>query len=421
MNYLNKLKQNKIIENILSLGSATLISAIFTFLVGVATRNILGPEQYGYYLTISLAFTFIPLFQLGTLNAMNREVPFYLARHDQKKVEEIRSLTFSFQFTLPLTATVLFLMTAVCLFFFDVDSEYQSGILLTAFVSFFLFLSGYVEMYYKSEQNFRVASRLMFIKSISQSILTLILVIWMGYNGLYIGMLVALIVEVYIGRKSFKDAQYIYNKKKYQELIKTGFPILLVGIVWSIVIAIDRLIIAITMSTKDLGNYGVGMLIFSSMMLLPQIIGNVMYPKIVELVSLKEYEKIKKYFWKTNIFLAIAMLLIIIIAFFTVPFFITSFMPQYIESVRAAQFLIIGIYPLTLVGFSANFFNSIKSQKIYILIQLITIFCNIIISICLLRVNHSIDSVAIGTSSSFFIYAALMNFYFFKKINNNYL
>ncbi|UOE55164.1 hypothetical protein [Cytobacillus oceanisediminis] len=140
MSILKKLAEYKIINSLLSLGSASLISAIFTFLVGVATRNILGPEQYGYYLTISIAFTFIPMMQLGTLNGMNREVPFYLARKEFQRVKEVRNLTFSFLFTLPLLFVLFLVIFSVTLFSLNLDIEYKTGISLTALISILLFI-----------------------------------------------------------------------------------------------------------------------------------------------------------------------------------------------------------------------------------------------------------------------------------------
>lgn len=421
MTFLKKVRQNKMIGNILSLGSASLLSSIFSLLVGVATRNILGPEQYGYYLTISLAFTFIPLLQLGTLNAMNREVPFYLARQDRERAQEIRNLTFSFLFSLPLLAVVLFIMVSISLFFFDINQEYKTGILFTAFIALFLFLSGYVEMYYKSEQNFRIASKLMFIKSVSQSALTLSLVLWIGYEGLYIGMLLALIIQVFVGRQSFRNIKLIYDNEKYKELVKIGFPILLVGLVWSLMIANDRIIISIMMTPEDVGNYGIGMLVFSTMMLFPQVIGQVLYPKIVELVSQKKYKEIKKYYWKMNKFLAAVMAIIVLIGYFCIPFFIELILPKYVNGIKASQILILGIYPLTLVGIAANYFNATNNQKTYISIQLISIVVNLLLSISLLIVDKNINNVALATSISFFVYFILMNVNFLKTININLL
>lgn len=412
MSLINKVKGNNILGNIFSFGSATFLSAGLSFVVGVLTRNMLGPEQYGYWLTVSMLFSFVPIFQLGTANAMNRDVPFYLARKDYIRAQEIKNLTLSFIFTIPLFLVVIFLVISGLLFFIDISYEYQIGFLLASFISFFIFLSAYIEMYYKSEQNFKMASKLVSVKSISQSLITLLFIYLIGYEGLYIGMLLALIIEVIIGRKSFQGFKFQFDLDKYKELIKSGFPLLLVGLIWSILIASDRLIITIFMTPKDLGNYGVGMLIFSSMMLIPQVIGQVLYPKIVELVGTEKYDEIKRLYWKVNKILAIIVGLIVVAGYFLFPIFINYFMPDYKEGVKAGQILILGIYPLTLVGFAANYFNATHNQKVYIYIQIATIISNLILSILFLQIKEDICSIALGTSLSYLLYFFLMNYYF---------
>jgi O-antigen/teichoic acid export membrane protein len=415
---INKIKENNIVRNIFSFGSATLLSAGLSFVVGVLTRNMLGPEQYGYWLTVSMLFSFVPLFQLGTVNAMNRDVPFYIARKEYMRAQEIKNLTLSFIFTLPLFLVVIFLVISGLLFFIDISYEYQIGFLLASFISFFIFLSTYVEMYYKSEQNFRMASKLVAVKSVSQSLITLLFIYLIGYEGLYIGMLLAFIIEVIIGRKSFQGFKFQFDLNKYKKLIETGFPILLVGLIWSILIASDRLIITIFMTPEDLGNYGVGMLIFSSMMLLPQVVGQVLYPKIVELVSQEKYHEIKRLYWKVNKALSIIGGLIVVVGYFLFPIFVNHFMPDYKEGIKAGQILILGIYPLTLSGFAANYFNATDRQKIYIGIQILTIANNIILCYFFVKISYNIMLISLATSISYIIYFFLMNGYMIFNLNS---
>ncbi|EZP75263.1 polysaccharide biosynthesis protein [Parageobacillus genomosp. 1] len=416
MGIFRNIKENNVIKSIISFGLATLLSAILTFVVGVITRNILGPEQYGYWLTVSILFTLAPLFQLGALNAMNREVPFYMARNDDYKVKEIRDLTLSFIFTLPSLLIIILIVLSIFLFFTNINYEYKIGLLLASFCSFLIYLSSYVEMYYKSQQNFKMASKAVTIKIVSQSLLTLFFVYFLGYEGLYIGMILGLIIQIITERRTFRKFKFIYDVAKYKSLIKIGFPILMVGIIWSLLTASDRLIIAIFMSPKDLGNYGVGMLVFSSMMLLPQVVSQVLYPKIVELVSKEKYLEIKKIFWRVNGALAIFIGLMVIAGFFIFPLFIKYVMPEYEGGIKAGQILILGIYPFTMVSVAANYFNSTNNQKIYIGILIAVIIINFILSILFLFIKYDITSVATATSVSYVIYFLLMNGKFLKII-----
>lgn len=410
------MKSNNMLKNITSLGSATLVNALLAFIIGVVTRNILGPEQYGYWLTVSLVFVFIPLFQLGTLNAMNREVPFYIARKEMAKVQSVREIAFTFLLTIPVVIVGIMLLASLLILNLDIANEYKIGLLFLWLITIFTYLSNYIEMYYKSEQNFKRVSTLITIKSLSQTMLTLLFVWIWGYIGLYLGMLVALVIQVVMGRQVIPLKFKLHSYKEYMTLIKIGMPILIVGIVWSIVVATDRILISLLMTPVDLGNYGVALLVFSTMMLFPQVISQVMYPKVVELVSKEKYNEVKILYWRTNKILALLMLVVLIIGYFMIPYFVNIFMPEYKEGIVAAQILLIGLYPLTLVNMAAAYFNSTNSQGIYIFIQVITIFINVILSLVFISFYKDIMAIALATSISFIIYALLMNIVFLKKI-----
>ena len=95
--------------------------------------------------------------------------------------------------------------------------------------------------------------------------------------------------------------------------------------------------------------------------------------------------------------------------------FITWFMPTYRRN-KAAQILIIGLYPLTLVNVAAVYFNSTDDQKVYMSIQIVSIILSLPFSILFLYLNKSITSVAIATSITFSRDPILMNTVFLLKI-----
>ena len=423
---MDKVKNNKLLLSITSLGSATILNATLAFLIGIITRNILGPERHGFWLNVSILFTFVPIFQLGTLNAMNREIPFFSIRREKEKVEKIKKLVFSFIFTLPFAITLLLTGVSILLFIFGIRYEISLGLLFASVISFFTFFSNYIEMMYKSEQDFQKASRLISLRSITQSLFTVMCVYWFGYFGLYVGMLSAFLIQILAARKAFPKVKSIkigspLKLEEYKTLIRIGFPIMLVGLVWGIMVATDRMIITALMSPIDLGNYGVGLLVFSSVMLFPAVVNQVLYPKIVEQVSCENYRKVRSFFWKTNGILASVMLLVVVIGYIVLPGFVSFAMPEFVPGVRAAQILLMGVYPLTLVGVAAGFFNATNNQKGYLLIQVVSIVFNIILSLTMLRFRFTIETVALATSISFVLYMFLMNGYFLYILREKYI
>jgi O-antigen/teichoic acid export membrane protein len=418
MSYFKKIFKLPSLSNILSFGSATLISSALSFVLGVVSRNILGPEQYGYWVSLSMAFTFIPLLQLGVLNAMNREIPYYFARNSIEEVNQIRQKTFSFLITFPTFIMLLLLLFSIFVYNSNVASEYKVGFIFISFIGMLLFLSAYVEMYYKSIQDFRSASKLIAVKGVVQSVLSIVFILFFGFIGLFLGMLAALIIEIIMGRRAFKKMSFIFNFRfqSYVPLIKTGFPILMVGLIWSVLIAADKIILTIMMDSSALGNYSVALLVFSTMMLLPQVISQVYYPKIVTMVSKEEYQQIKQSYKRVNFFLLVISLIIVLVGLLLLPPIIRLLMPEYEKGIVSAQILLVGLIPLTLVNYAANYFNATHNQKLYIKILVVCILVNILVSITLLLIYPNISMVAIGTSITFLLYFILMNSFFWKII-----
>jgi O-antigen/teichoic acid export membrane protein len=211
------------LSNILSFGSATLISSALSFVLGVVSRDILGPEQYGYWVSLSMAFTFIPLLQLGVLNAMNRDIPYYFSRNSIKEVNQIRQNTFSFLITFPIFIMLLLLLFGIFVYNSNVASEYKVGFIFISFIGMLLFLSTYVEMYYKSIQDFRSASKLIVVKGVVQSVLSIVFILFFGFIGLFLGMLAALIIEIIMGRRAFKKMSFRFSISKLCSINKNRF------------------------------------------------------------------------------------------------------------------------------------------------------------------------------------------------------
>ncbi|OAT80981.1 hypothetical protein A6P54_13370 [Bacillus sp. MKU004] len=416
MSYLKGLMKVPVIANILSFGSATLISSALAFILGVVSRNILGPEKYGYWVALSIAFTFIPLLQFGVLNAMNREIPYHIARGASEKVHQIRQKTISYLLSFPAFMMLLFLMVSILLWNSNLAWEYKVGFFFISFIGLLLFLSSYVEMYYKSIQDFQKVSKLIGVKGIVQAISSILFIVLFGFIGLFLGMIVALLIQIMIGRKAFNEINFNFNFrfKDYLPLIKIGFPILMVGLIWSIFLTIDKLILTIMMDSSSLGNYSIALLVFSTMMLLPQVVAQVYYPKVVAMVSREEHEQIKQSYVRVNSLLLLISTIIVTVGIVVIPSVIRLLMPEYEEGIFSAQILLVGLVPLTLVNYSANYFNATDNQRLYIKILLISMLVNILASTILLLFNREISMVAIGTSISFLLYFLLMNVFFWK-------
>ena len=83
---------NKMIRDSMTMLLSTLFTAGVTFVTDIISRNILGIQQYGLWLTISTVLVYGTIIQFGVLNGMNREIPRLLGKNQAEEAEYMRQV-----------------------------------------------------------------------------------------------------------------------------------------------------------------------------------------------------------------------------------------------------------------------------------------------------------------------------------------
>ena len=91
---------NKMIRDSMTMLLSTLFTAGVTFVTDIISRNILGPQQYGLWLTISTVLVYGTIIQFGVLNGMNREIPRLLGKNQAEEAEYMRQVVKGWMITL---------------------------------------------------------------------------------------------------------------------------------------------------------------------------------------------------------------------------------------------------------------------------------------------------------------------------------
>ena len=87
-------------------GSTYLSQAMF-FIRGFLNARILGPGLYGLWSALNIILNYGSYMHLGSLNAMNREIPYQNGRHSPEGMDKVRNTTFT-------TLLVMNLLFMVC-------------------------------------------------------------------------------------------------------------------------------------------------------------------------------------------------------------------------------------------------------------------------------------------------------------------
>ena len=72
-----------------SLVGGNLISMMLRIVGGILQANCVLPPVLGMFNSIGLSLGYAPFLQLGILNGMNRELPYYFGKGDRQRVNEL--------------------------------------------------------------------------------------------------------------------------------------------------------------------------------------------------------------------------------------------------------------------------------------------------------------------------------------------
>ncbi|WP_257155412.1 oligosaccharide flippase family protein [Bacillus cereus] len=399
---------NKILRDSMTMLLSTLFTAGVTFVTDIISRNILGPQQYGLWLTISMVLVYGTIIQFGVLNGMNREIPRLLGKNQIEEAEHIRQVVKGWM-CIPFIVSFLLVIFILCL---DISAN-MKAILGTIFLLIPVQqLLGYYRMIFLTIDDFKKISRVQIITTPVQAIFGCIMAYFFGIYGLIAGIYIATILGMYLFKSSIK--RKISTKRDWnliKSLLKFGVPIMLIGFSWTLFTTVDRIMISMFYDSKALGYYGIALMMFQVLMMAPQVFSQVMYPKISFLYG-KEgpSEKLVNMINLLPLVIAIFIPYILCIIYYGLPYFVDIVMPQYIQGVEAAQALIFGVYFISLVGTYANFLNSSNNHWKYLKIIITSIFINIIMNYIFIKYGGDITSISIATSISNFCYLLFLSY-----------
>lgn len=402
------------------LTGSTVVTSIFSFFYSVYARKYVVPSEYGIFVASNILLLYFNYLQLGTLNSLNRDYTQLLGAGKINEAKRLKSSTFVFIVSIYSLAFLIITMFVLVYFKGDFLNHYAFGYMSNALISLFIAVDSYSTNIVRMEGNYNYSAFVGIIKTIVAIVSGIFFVQMYGYYGLYIMPFSASLMSIILNsRISICGIRLKFNIEDNIESIKTGFPLLINSLLWTMMMSVDKFVILILMTVEDLGVYSVALLGFSTMVLIPQTISQVFYFKISKLYgetgsiavlidSTLRYSKL----------ISIISSFASIIVYFLLPIFIRIVMPQYIHGIVAAQILIIGVSIYSTTILYGNIFTILKMNYQLIKNSVILFIFNVLFSFSFcLAFGKNIENVAIGTSLSYAIYSFMLIYIVAKEFN----
>lgn len=391
-----------------ALSASTLLLQTSRFLTLLLIARWLGPEKFGTWNMLNLILIYGSFINFGVLNAMNREVPFYNGRGSFEKSNYISNLSWTFSL---FTAMIFCVVSLIVLEFTSLDKDISTPLKLVIMTLFAQQIYNYFQIYFKANIKFNLVNVQRIIFGVFFPLFTIPLTFYFNLYGFIIGQTVTFLSLIAISYKITPIKLTLrWNFKDIKRLIKIGLPIMGAGLLYSILITIDRWIIVNYLSIKDLGFYSITIMTISTVSFIPMILAEQYYPRMAySYGQMNNRKNLKPIILKQSISSFILTMPVVISIYLFAPPLIKIYMPDYIHGIQPLQIAILGMIFLSLAGGPANFLNTIGKQTYYLIIQGIAIIINIIVGILFIKFGFGLNGVALSVAITYAVYGLILS------------
>jgi O-antigen/teichoic acid export membrane protein len=323
---------------------------VITIITNTISAAYLNPKDMGAIQTVMIIIPYFAFLHFGVFNGLNRNLAFYKAQENHEKVQDLVNASFTVSIINSILGLIigLFYLTY---YLINKSSEvhlYASILLITNLI--LNPITTHYDVTYRSGQNFKTLGKITFIENIIYSF-TNLLPIWIGYLGKIIANWIKVVSRFSLRAitKPYKSNS-IGKKNDIIELSKVGFPLLIGGYLWSLIMISDQTMIASMLGEESLGLYSLSIFMMTGMTVIPTSLNTLLYPKAsAQYGKTKNNQDLKSFYWKALLTNFVVLVPLCFILYFAIEPMTKLILPNYLKGVNAAKINI-----LTCLTFVSN-------------------------------------------------------------------
>lgn len=268
---------------------------ILNFIVMISIVRYLGPNQFGIYsYAISFYGLFVAFISLGMESISIRE----LVKYPEKRDEILGSVFYS-----QLLGAVLAISLIIIALFATGEEFYMSILIVIIAASSFFQTFNVIDYYFRSKVNAKFS---VYVLLTSVLIVSIVKVFLIFLNSPLIGFIIAYSFEfvcnaigylLIYNSKINKLKYWRFDTNVFKNLLNDSWPLILSGMVGSIYMKIDQVMIKNMLDVKEVGYYAVAVKLSESWYFIPVAITNALFPAIINSKNINQdlyYSRLQK-------------------------------------------------------------------------------------------------------------------------------
>src|SRR5579884_4207486 len=334
---------------LLSFSGASLVFQAVYLLQNATVARLLGPSLVGLWDALTL-LTLYNVTHLGVLNAVHREIPIARGRGDRALVLRLRDQG--------LIAAVLpssMLGAAVLVFALvtwqQSTPEVRIGLVGLVVLVVVQQLHGYLQVLLRADNRFHLLAVNQVVLCTAVAV-QVGLVFLLGFSGQVFGAIAVqatgcAAILLLAGYR----LRFALEPKLYAQLVRMGFPIAIMVFADGLLSGMDRLVILTFLGTTELGYFRLAVLANGLILFLPNIIGQMIYPRLGEAYGASgRLSAMRSVFERPTHLLALVLPLLVGNLFLILRGVVEFALPDFRPGVGAARAVIEGLYGFAVLG-----------------------------------------------------------------------
>lgn len=378
-------------------------------IAGFWVARLIGPSNYGIWNAVSLVLAYGAYLELGALSAMGRDLPFYIGQGDVKKAAAVEGTARR----LTIIGALLGALLVLSFSFLSSHSPMMAlGLQAMAAVLILQQVYTYHRVVLRSHNQFNELSQQQVLFAVLSSGLAVVFVVFLELEGRMIAAVLAqAAIVLYAVRRNPWRPVPKFEWHVAWSLMRVGIPIIISGFIVSLLVTIDRLMVITFLGEKQLGFFGLALLLTTVVSLIPAMASQVLYPRITYQFgnSGKSVESLRSFVLTPPKILSTLLPIIIGVLYLSVPLVISALLPAYSQGITAARIVVVGIFFYGILGLTDYFLVTTGKLKQYAFFGCIALVFNIVLDLLFIHMGYGIEGIAVaGTLLTYFFYSCIV-------------
>lgn len=391
---------------------STIASQVIGVFTSIAMRRFLTPEMMGIWATFLVVLNYALFTNLGIFTAIEVRIPYLRGKNESAELLKMRNTAFTVAVILSV-AMIFILLAASFVLGSRMRHDAILGIRVMAFIITATFFYNLHITMARADKEFSLLSKAIVFNSLVTLLFVSVLTYFFNLKGIYFATLLATLASwFYMQFKAKYDLKLYFDIGLARSLAKTGLSFVIIGVIYVVLLSIDKLVIIKMLGPTQLGYYSIAMLAFTYASNFPKLFSIVIFPTMQEEFGRNDSrESILRYVKQSSVLTAYLFPLVLAAAYFAIPLLVYYVLPKYTLGINSMKVLLAGCFFMSLVPLSQNFVVSLNKQAVLIPMTAIAVLLGIGLNYFFIKMGYGIAGVALGVSITYFLYFAATYFY----------